>query len=164
MRGAPAECLCAEANGTKRREKKMRDMCGLIQVSSDAPIPHCAGCQKKSLLCDHCVFFSGARSTRCNTNSTLKKRFLCLFSTTCLKAFIVFPAGTFSHGKCVERRGRAPAVLSTEEDDRSSTVSLHYLRWRPRRLMLHRAPAFFASVAAGAFCSLALLSCLVLLR
>ena len=81
---------------------------------------------------------------------------------TCLSASIVFPASTSLHGKCAERRERGPAVLFTEEDDRSSIVSLHFLRWRARRLMLHK--AFCASAAAGAFCSLALPSCLVLLR
>ena len=35
----------------------MRDMCGLIQVSSDAPIPHCAGCQKMSVVRPVCLFF-----------------------------------------------------------------------------------------------------------
>ena len=158
--GTPADCLGAEANGTKRREKKLRDMCGLIQVPSDAPIPHCAQCYKKSVVRPVCLF-SGAGSTCCNTRSALKKRFLCSFWRTCLQASIVFPAGTSLYGKCAERRGRAPAVLSTEEDDRSSIVSLHFLRWRARRLMLHR--AFCASAAAGAVCSLALPSCLVLL-
>ena len=35
----------------------MRDMCGLIQVSSDAPIPHCAGCPKMSVVRPLCLFF-----------------------------------------------------------------------------------------------------------
>ena len=58
-----------------------------------------------------------------------------------------------------EERKSACRSLCTEEDDRSSIVSLHFLRWRARRLMLHR--AFCASAAAGAFCSLAIafLSC-----
>ena len=95
----------------EEKEKKLRDMFGLIQVPSDAPIPQCAGGHKKSVVRPVCLF-SGAGSTCCNTRSTLKKRFLCSFWRTRLQASIVFPAGTSLDGKCAERRGRAPAVLS----------------------------------------------------
>ena len=134
---------------TVRREGTRKCVTCVVQikVSSDAPIPHCAGCQKMSVVRPVCLFFLVLGLPAATPGP-----------------FIVFPASTSLHGKCAERRGRAPAVLFTEEDDRSSIVSLHFLRWRARRLMLHRPPAFCASAAAGAFCSLALFSCLVLLR
>ena len=138
----------------------MRDMCRYIRVSSDAPIPHCAGCQKMSVVRSLCFFFflvtpplpsSVLGLPAATPRPRLNSSFFDLFQMTLktMKGLTVFRPAPLYTGCARRGEDERMPFFSLEEDDRSSIVSLHSLRSRPQRLVLHRTPASVASAAAG---------------